>query len=57
MQQRQWQELVKDYDYEINYHHRKANVVTNALSRKSSLSSLRILPKPLQSHICKRGYY
>ena len=28
-------------------------MVANALSRKSSLSALRILPKPLQNDICK----
>ena len=53
---RQWQrlELVKDYDYyEINYHPRKANMVVNALSRKSSMLALRILLKPLQNDICK----
>ena len=53
MQQRRWLELVKDYDCEINYHPRIANVVADALSRKSSLSALRILPKPLQYDICK----
>ena len=35
MRQRRWLELVKDYDCEINYHHGKANVGTDALSRKS----------------------
>lgn len=30
-------ELIKFYDYEINYHPRKANVVANALSRTSSI--------------------
>jgi hypothetical protein len=29
-----WLELIKDYDIEINYHPRKANIVANALSRK-----------------------
>ena len=28
-------ELIKDYDCVIDYHHRKANVVADALSRKS----------------------
>jgi ribonuclease HI len=35
MQQRRWLELVKDYDLEIHYHPGKANVVADALSRKS----------------------
>jgi hypothetical protein len=37
MRQRRWLELIKDYDYEINYHPRKANVVTEALSKKSMM--------------------
>ena len=36
LRQRRWLELLKDYDYDILYHPGKANVVTNALSRKSS---------------------
>ena len=35
MRQRRWLELVKDYDLEIHYHPRKANVVADALSRRS----------------------
>ena len=35
MRQRRWLELFKDYDYIIDYHSRKANVVANALSRKT----------------------
>jgi hypothetical protein len=37
MRQRRWLELIKDYDYEINYHPGKANVVVDALSRKSTV--------------------
>ena len=33
MRQRQWLELIKDYDLEILYHPGKANVVADALSR------------------------
>ncbi|KAL0549288.1 hypothetical protein IC582_013769 [Cucumis melo] len=39
MRQRRWLELVKDYDCEILYHPGKANVVTDALSRKVSHSA------------------
>ena len=53
MRQRRWIELVKDYDCKINYHSGKANVVADALSKKSSLSALKILPKPLQNDLCK----
>ena len=34
MRQRRWLELVKDYDCDILYHPGKANVVTDALSRR-----------------------
>src|SRR3954463_9856698 len=33
MRQRRWIELIKDYDLDIHYHHGKANVVADALSR------------------------
>jgi hypothetical protein len=36
MRQRRWLELIKDYDLTINYTPRKANVVADALSRKST---------------------
>ncbi|GKE54926.1 putative reverse transcriptase domain-containing protein [Tanacetum coccineum] len=37
MRQRRWLELLADYDCEIRYHLRKANVVADALSRKEPL--------------------
>jgi hypothetical protein len=33
-------ELIKDYDLEINYHPRKANVVADTLSQRSHVSQL-----------------
>ena len=35
MRQRRWLELIKDYNLKVHYHPRKANVVADALSRKS----------------------
>ena len=35
MRQRKWMEFLKDYDFELNYHPYKANVVADALSIKS----------------------
>ncbi|XP_075524554.1 uncharacterized protein LOC142556956 [Primulina tabacum] len=47
MHQRRWLELVKDYDCTISYHPGKANVVTDALSRKSGLQLGSMIQKPL----------
>jgi hypothetical protein len=38
MRQRRWLELIKDYELEIHYHPDKANVVANALSKKSQVN-------------------
>ncbi|RVW31634.1 Transposon Ty3-I Gag-Pol polyprotein [Vitis vinifera] len=40
--QRRWMETLEDYDFALDYHPRKANVIADALSRKSygQLSSL-----------------
>jgi len=44
MRQRRWMKFLKDYDFELQYHPSKANVVANALSRKSlHISSLMIM--------------
>ena len=42
LRQRRWMELIKDYDCVIEYHPRKANVVADALSRKT-MQTLRTL--------------
>ncbi|GJU20382.1 putative reverse transcriptase domain-containing protein [Tanacetum coccineum] len=41
MRHRRWLELLRDYDCEIRYHPRKANVVADALSRKERIKPLR----------------
>ena len=35
MRQRRWIKFLKDYDFELLYHPGKANVVADALSRKT----------------------
>ena len=35
MRQCRWMEFVEDYDFTLHYHSGKANVVADALSRKS----------------------
>jgi hypothetical protein len=41
-------ELIKDYDLRINYHPGKANVVADALSRRSHVSQLVVDSMPLE---------
>ncbi|CAL9094580.1 unnamed protein product [Musa textilis] len=36
MRQRRWLDFLKDYDFKINYHPRKTNVVADALRRNTS---------------------
>ena len=36
LRKRRWVELLKDYDYMIEYHMGKANVMADALSQKST---------------------
>nr|GEZ07916.1 putative reverse transcriptase domain-containing protein [Tanacetum cinerariifolium]GEZ12348.1 putative reverse transcriptase domain-containing protein [Tanacetum cinerariifolium] len=43
MRQRHWLELLSDYDCEIRYHPRKANVVANALNRKERIKQLQVV--------------
>jgi hypothetical protein len=42
MRQKRWLELIKDYDLEIHYHPGKANVVADALGRKTFCHCLTI---------------
>ncbi|GJT03125.1 putative reverse transcriptase domain-containing protein, partial [Tanacetum coccineum] len=42
MRQQRWLELLSDYDYEIRYHPRKANMVADALSLKERNKPLRV---------------
>ena len=42
LRQRKWMESIKDYDCVIDYHSGKANVVADALSRKT-MQTLRAL--------------
>jgi hypothetical protein len=48
LRQRRWLELIKDYDLEINYHPGKANVVADALRRRSHVSQLVVNSIPFE---------
>ncbi|XP_015945132.1 uncharacterized protein LOC107470249 [Arachis duranensis] len=48
MRQGRWMELLKDYDFELSYHPWKANIVADALSKKSlAVSWIRIKEEQL----------
>jgi hypothetical protein len=51
LRQRRWLELIKDYDLGINYHAGKANVVVDALSRRSHVNML--ATRELLPEFCK----
>ncbi|GJY93010.1 putative reverse transcriptase domain-containing protein, partial [Tanacetum coccineum] len=50
MRQRHWIELFSDYDCEIRYHPGKANVVTDALSRKERVKPKRVRAMNMTLH-------
>nr|GFB72841.1 putative reverse transcriptase domain-containing protein [Tanacetum cinerariifolium] len=50
MRQRRWIEQLSDYDCEIRYHPGKANVITDALSRKEREKPLRVRSLLLMDH-------
>ena len=65
LRQRRWLELIKDYDMRLHYHPGKANVVADALSRKSHVNTLMMggIPRELAKNLCElcleivpRGY-
>ena len=49
MRQRRWIELSSDYDYTIQYHPDKVNVIADALSKKymGSLAHIHEMRRPL----------
>ena len=57
LRQRRWMELLKDYDCTIDYHPGKANVVADALSRKStgSLAYMQTVQLPLMVELRELG--
>ncbi|GJZ51154.1 putative reverse transcriptase domain-containing protein [Tanacetum coccineum] len=50
MRQRRWVELFSDYDCEIRYHPRKANVMADALSRKERMKLRRVQAMSMTVH-------
>ena len=57
LRKRRWMELLKDYDCTIDYHPSKANVVADALSRKSTgfLAYMQTIQLPLMVELRELG--
>ena len=51
MRQRRWMELLHEYDFDIQYKPGKENLVADALSRKSILSSISVLQTSLLDEV------
>jgi hypothetical protein len=51
MRQRRCLELIRDYDLEVHYHPRKANVVADALSRKVHCTHIEL--EPVSDPLCE----
>ena len=50
MRQRRWLGLIKDYDLVVHYHLGKANIVADALSKKSYANEVQVAP--MSSELC-----
>src|SRR4051812_16401875 len=48
LRQSRWLELIKDYDLNVQYHPGKANVIADALSRKSHINVTNAETMPLE---------
>src|SRR4051812_37961475 len=48
LRQSRWLELIKDYDLNVQYHPGKANVIADALSRKSHINVANVETMPLE---------
>ena len=53
MRQRRWVQLLHEYDFKIEYKAGKQNVIANALSRKSTLTSVTVYQSSLTDEVIK----